>query len=41
MSNENLITENPSDSLSAVEELRRREREPADFIENASVGLPG
>jgi PAS domain S-box-containing protein len=39
MSNDRVITEQPSDELVAVEELRRRERELSDFIENASVGL--
>jgi PAS domain S-box-containing protein len=39
MSNDRVVTEQASDELSAVEELRRRERELSDFIENASVGL--
>jgi PAS domain S-box-containing protein len=39
MSNDRLSAEQPSDELSAVEELRKRERELSDFIENASVGL--
>jgi PAS domain S-box-containing protein len=39
MSNDNVISERASDELSALEELRRRERELSDFIENASVGL--
>jgi len=39
MSNDHTITARPADELSALEELRRRERELSDFIENASVGL--
>lgn len=39
MSNDHTIAERSSDELSVLEELRRRERELSDFIENASVGL--
>lgn len=39
MSNSNVIPETSSDELSALEELRRRDRELSDFIENASVSL--
>lgn len=39
MSEDNVLTEKFSDELSALAELRRRERELSDFIENASVGL--
>jgi PAS domain S-box-containing protein len=39
MSNDPTITERSSDELDTLEELRRRERELSDFIENASVGL--
>lgn len=39
MPNDRTTTEQSSEELSAVEELRRREHELSDFIENASVGL--
>jgi PAS domain S-box-containing protein len=39
MSNGKVISEKSSGESSALEELRRRERELSDFIENASVGL--
>jgi PAS domain S-box-containing protein len=39
MSNDHTIAERSSDELSVLEELRKRERELSDFIENASVGL--
>jgi PAS domain S-box-containing protein len=39
MSGDHTITEKSSAELNALEELRRRERELSDFIENASVGL--
>lgn len=39
MSDDNILTEKSSDELSNLDELRRRERELSDFIENASVGL--
>jgi hypothetical protein len=39
MPNAHTITERSSDELSVLDELRRRERELSDFIENASVGL--
>src|SRR5215208_3533168 len=38
MSNDKVFPDKPSDE-SALEELRRRERELSDFIENAAVGL--
>ncbi|HEX7174822.1 MAG TPA: PAS domain S-box protein [Pyrinomonadaceae bacterium] len=39
MSDGRVNPEQSSDELRALEELRRRERELSDFIENASVGL--
>jgi hypothetical protein len=36
---DDLIPERSLEESNTFEELRRREREPADFIENASVGL--
>ena len=39
MSGDNTITEKLSDDAGSLEELRRRERELSDFIENASLGL--
>jgi PAS domain S-box-containing protein len=39
MATDDGIPENSPQELSTLEELRRRERELADFIENASVGL--
>jgi len=39
MSNDHTIAERSSDELSVPEELRKRERELSDFIENASVSL--
>jgi PAS domain S-box-containing protein len=39
MPNNHTINERSADELSVLEELRRRERELSDFIENASVGL--
>jgi PAS domain S-box-containing protein len=39
MPNDHTINERSADELSVLEELRRRERELSDFIENASVGL--
>ena len=39
MSGDRVTTENPSDEAGALEDLRRRERELSDFVENASVGL--
>jgi PAS domain S-box-containing protein len=39
MSNNNEITEKSPEVLDAVEKLRRREEDLADFIENAPVGL--
>jgi PAS domain S-box-containing protein len=39
MSKGDTVTEKSSDEPSALEELRRRERELSDFIENASIGL--
>jgi PAS domain S-box-containing protein len=39
MSNDHTIVERSPDELSVLEELRRRERELSDFIENASIGL--
>jgi len=39
MSNDHKIDEKSPDELSVLEELRKRERELSDFIENASVGL--
>jgi PAS domain S-box-containing protein len=39
MSDGESIPDIPSEDLSSLEELRRRERELSDFIENAAVGL--
>lgn len=39
MPDDNVISEHSSEEAKALEGLRRRERELADFIENASVGL--
>ncbi|HZH31897.1 MAG TPA: PAS domain S-box protein [Pyrinomonadaceae bacterium] len=39
MPNDRTINDRSADELSVLEELRRRERELSDFIENASVGL--
>ncbi len=39
MSNDDAIAETSSEGADALEELRRRERELADFIDNAPVGL--
>jgi len=39
MANDDKIPERPLDESHTLEELRRRERELADFIENAAVGL--
>ena len=39
MSVDKAITEKPSNEAGTLEELRRRERELSDFVENASVGL--
>ena len=39
MATDDTIPERPLEELTTIEELRRRERELADFIENASVGL--
>jgi hypothetical protein len=39
MATDDVIPERSLDELNTLEELRRRERELADFIENASVGL--
>ncbi len=39
MSNENVSAEKSPQDSGALEEMRRRERELADFIENAPVGL--
>jgi PAS domain S-box-containing protein len=39
MSDERVITERPSNESIAFEDLRQRERELSDFIENAAVGL--
>jgi PAS domain S-box-containing protein len=39
MATDDVIPERPLEELNTLEELRRRERELADFIENASVGL--
>jgi PAS domain S-box-containing protein len=39
MSDDRVITKQPSNESIALEELRQRERELSDFIENASVGL--
>ncbi|HEX8708304.1 MAG TPA: PAS domain S-box protein [Pyrinomonadaceae bacterium] len=39
MSNDVLISEKSPEDSSSTEELRRRERELSDFVENASVGL--
>src|SRR5438128_338121 len=38
MPDDNVFTESSAE-LSTLEELRRRERELSDFIENASIGL--
>jgi PAS domain S-box-containing protein len=39
MPDDNVISQHSSEEAKALEGLRRRERELADFIENASVGL--
>ncbi len=39
MASDSVISEHAFDESNTLEELRRRERELADFIENASVGL--
>jgi PAS domain S-box-containing protein len=39
MTNDNARSEQPPDGLGALEELRRREWELTDFIENAPIGL--
>jgi PAS domain S-box-containing protein len=39
MATDDVIHERSSEELNTLEELRRRERELADFIENASIGL--
>jgi PAS domain S-box-containing protein len=39
MSNDNVIAEGSHQDADALEELRQRERELADFIENAPIGL--
>jgi PAS domain S-box-containing protein len=39
MSKESTTDEKSADELSVLDELRRRERELSDFVENASVGL--
>ncbi|HEX8749376.1 MAG TPA: PAS domain-containing protein, partial [Pyrinomonadaceae bacterium] len=39
MAKNDVIPERSSEELNTLEELRRRERELADFIENASMGL--